>query len=71
VTGAALAILPPARVQDCGQVGNADQLCLRALRLSEDCEEDRHVEALFQYARFRHQYRGYEEPAVNTRGGGA
>jgi len=55
------------RLQHCKKVGQAEELCLRALRLSEvHAEEEwQHVESLFQFARFQHEFRG-SDPSLRS-----
>ena len=46
--------------QECNKVDQAEELCRRALLFSESHADDEreHVETLFEFARFQHQFRG-------------
>ena len=52
--------------EECHEIGRAEELCLRALRLSEERADqlptqdsaDAHANAMFRFARFQHKFRG-------------
>jgi hypothetical protein len=44
--------------QVCNKIQQAEELCQRAMRLSEYGDERQQVEARFEFARFHHRCRG-------------